>query len=178
MPNLPTKLSVDFTGVERGGGAVGAHVPEGDYLLRVVGADLKSKKDDPSSKYLSWRCTIVKPTQYAGKTIYHTTSLKQEALWNLRGFLMDLLGGADKVPQKALDIPLQKIVAAKKLLGATLQDDEYNGKFKSVIAATFAPGDYADDGSTSDSKDDEEETTSTSASSDDEDLDEIDVDDL
>jgi hypothetical protein len=86
---VPSKLSVDFSNVgDRSEGGAAAHVPEGDYLLQVVGCELRKKKDDESSKYLSWKLGIAKPEKYKGKgAIYHITTLKEEGLWSLRNFL-------------------------------------------------------------------------------------------
>ena len=193
----PAKLSVDFSGVEirRGGSSI--HIPEGDYLLRAIGCERKPKKDDPSRFYLNWKCEVAEGTHKGKGPIYHITTLDPEKLWGLRTFLVDLLGGEEKVPQKAVDIPLAKIVAAKPRFGATLVDDEYDGKVKSKIAATFSYTDWktmsatAEPESEDEDEDGEEEvrvpTKSSKAkaaaaaateSEENEDMEEIDVDDL
>ena len=172
MPaQTPSKLSVNFSDVEdRREGGKSVHVPPGDYLLQIVGCELRSKKDDETSKYLSWKMKIVKPTGYENKGfIYHVTSLSQAALWNLRNLLEDI---GITVPKKSVDIPIAKIVASKPIIGATIDDDEYEGKTKSKIQNTFKKADYEDTGSPA-SEDEETET-----SSDDEDLEELDTDDL
>lgn len=172
MPGkVPAVLSIDFTGVEVGARSV--HVPEGDYLLQVTGCELRSKQDNESRKYLSWSAKVVEPKAHAGKPLYYRTSLVPEALWNLRGFLIALLG-ADKVPQRAVDIPIAKIVAAKPLFGATVQDDEYNGKLRSEIAAVYSKAEYYENQQSLTPADDEAEEAAES----DEDTDEIDLDDL
>lgn len=183
MPGqLPAKLSVDFSNVSdrQEGGVKAAHVPEGDYLLRVVGCELKKKKDDESSKYLNWRVSVVKPEKYKNAgVIYFVTSLKEEALWNLRNFLEDL---GYKIPKSIVNIPIAKIVEEKKLFGATLQDDEYNDKVKSKIAATFKASDYQESAeestSTETSDDTADDGTASTDDDEDNDLEEIDVDDL
>lgn len=172
MGKPPAKLTVDFSGVEVRQGSV--HLPEGDYLMEVVNCEMLSKKDDESRKYLNWALRVVLPETYKGKTVYYRTSLVRESLWNLRKFLVDLLG-EDKVPQKAVDIPLAAIVAKKPQVGVTLQDDEYNNKIKSEVAVTFSKSEYTADQSTlagniDDSNGQSEET--------DEETDEIDLDDL
>ena len=139
--NLPAKLSVDFTGVEIKKG--GDYIPPGDYLTRVVDASVRSKKDDPASKYISWLLEVLEPSKYAGKKVYMSTSLKKEALWKLRSFLVDILGGEEKVPAKALDLPLAKIVASKPKVGISTEDDEYNGKTKTNVSGTFSKADWA-----------------------------------
>jgi hypothetical protein len=173
MGRPPAKLTVDFSGIEVRQGSV--HLPEGDYLVEVANCEMLAKKDDESRKYLNWALRVVLPEAYRGKTVYYRTSLVKESLWNLRKFLVDLLG-EDKVPQKAVDIPLAAIVARKPQVGVTLQDDEYNGKIKSEVAVTFSKSEYQSDQKTlgadavDDSNGQSEET--------DEDTDEIDLDDL
>lgn len=176
-PSVPAVLSVDFSKVEarREGGGKAVHVPEGDYLVQVVGCEQRHKKDDETSKYLSWRLKIIRPEKYASKSgvIYFTTSLKEEALWNLRNFLEDL---GLKVPSSSVKIPIAKIVENKMVLGVTLEDDEYNEKVKSSVAATFKKSEFEDTGEEEEEEESEEEETESE--SDDEDLEELDVEDL
>jgi len=177
----PSKITVDFSGVEerREGGGRAAHVPEGDYLLRVEACELKSKKDDATSKYLNWRVTIAAPEKYKNAgSIWHTTTLKQEGLWSLRNFLEDL---GVSVPKSAVDIPFVAIAAKHPIIGATLEDHEYNNKVTSRIAATFKKAAYeatdeADDDE--DATDEDAEATAAVSEDEDEELEEIDVDDL
>ena len=155
----PKSLSVDFTGIERGGGGSNPRLPEGDYLARVVGCELRTKKDDPSKKHLLWKLQITDGNKRGvGKSFNHRTGLSNESLWSLRGFLMDLLG-ADKVPQRAVDIPIEAIVKKQPSLGITIEDDDYNGKETSKISATFPKADWASlkGAATADDEEDEED---------------------
>ena len=172
-PVLPAKLTVDFSNVEeRREGGKAAHVPEGDYLLKVAGCELRSKKDEPNSKYLNWRTTIVSPEKFKNAgSIWHITSLKPEALWNLRNFLEDL---GVKVPKAIAEIPIKAIVEKGPVFGATLEDDEYENKVKSKIAATFKKDAFQ----ATDDEDEEDEEVVETSTDDDEDVEEIDVDDL
>lgn len=173
--NTPSTLSVDFSGAEvrRGGG--GDIVPEGDYLMQITGVTLETKKDDPSRHYLRWKTQVVEPKSLVGKTIYHNTSLVKENLWQLRTFLVDVLG-EDKVPQSSVNLPLAKIVAAKPKFGATLADGEpYNNKVKSEIKATYNKSEWK---ATQSDDDDDTAPDEATTSDDGEDMDEIDVDDI
>ena len=155
----PKKISVDFTGIERGGGGRNPRVPEGDYLMQVIDCEYRSKKDDPSKKSLRWKLKYLEGNAKAiGKTHLHTTGLSKEALWSLRGFLMDLLG-EDQVPQSSVDIPIAAIVAKKPKIGVTMEDDDYNDKPTSKVSATFPKSDWADlkAAATADDDEDEEE---------------------
>lgn len=175
MPGqTPSKLSVDFSNVEeRREGGKAAHVPEGDYLLQVRGITLESKKDDSSSKYLKWRFGIFEPKKFStAGLVYHNTSLKPEALWNLRNLLEDL---GIKVPKSIMGIPLSQIVERKMIVGATLADGEpYNGKVRSEIVATFKK-DQFEAAASSESEESEDEASTEETE---EDVEELDVDDL
>lgn len=182
-PEVPANLTVDFSNVEerREGGGRAANVPDGDYLLKITGVQRKSKKEDSSSFYLNWQTSIVAPAKYAkAGNVYHITSLKEENLWNLRNFLEDL---GLKVPKSALKIPLQAIVSKGLIIGATLEGEEYNGKVKSKIVATFKKSEYEatgdeDDADEEETDDEEVETAQPAATEDEEDLEELELDDL
>jgi hypothetical protein len=151
-------------------------VPPGDYLLKIVGCELKTKKDDETSKYLNWRTQIVKPEKYSSAgSIWHITSLKDEALFNLRNLLEDL---GVNVPKSIVQVPIATIVEKQMVFGATLDDDTYNNKTKSKIQATFKKSEYEDTGSSDDDEEEEDTATETAEVEDDEDLEELDVDDL
>lgn len=185
MPT-PAKLSVNFSGVEIKKG--GDYVPPNDYLTRVISANVKPNKDG-SGEHLVWGLQVVEPAAYKGKKLNYRTTLKQEGLWKLRSFLVDILG-EDKVPAKAVDIPLAKIVAAKPSVGISTEDGEYKGRKTTEISGTFSKADWAAlsakaEEASDDTDDDEEvatETTkATGAASDDaegEDMDELELDDL
>lgn len=166
----PAKLSVDFTGVERGGGGRNPRVPEGDYLVQILDYEVRSKRDDPSKKHILWKTKLLEGnSKGVGKMFNHRTGLTKESLWSLRGFMMDLLG-EDKVPQRAVDLPLAAIVAKKPKIGFTIEDDEYDGKETSKVSATFpksqwaelkAAAEAADEDDDEDEEDDEEEEIET-----------------
>jgi len=114
---------IDFSGVDkeiRKGGMKAAHVPEGDYLLKIVEAELRRTKDR-TGKYISWRFTIVSPAKYKGKTVYDITSLKPDALWNLRNLIHAATNR--NVAGKAVNFNPESMYG--KVIAATLEDDEY-----------------------------------------------------
>lgn len=174
--NKPASISVDFSNVgERRQGKPAAHVPSGDYLLEIKDYEIRTKQDDESRRRVSWECSIVSPSAYAGKTIYHNTSLVPESLWSLRNLLEDC---GVKVPAKLVDVPLGKMVG--KRFGATLEDDDYNPeKIKSKVAATFHFSEYAETAAP-EATDDEDEATEavTTSDTDSDDMEELDMDDI
>lgn len=180
MPTAqPSRLSIDFSNVEERRGGKAAHVPEGDYLLKVVDYEIKTKQGE-SSKYISWRSEIVEPSKYkTAGSIWHVTSLKPENLWSLRNFLEDL---GITVPKSMVDVPLAAIKKKQLVFGATLEDDTYEKDsggttktiVKSKIAATFKK-DAFETSAVADTAEDADEEESDEEESE---VDELDVDDL
>lgn len=117
----PLRRTIDFTGVEdRAGGPPAAHVPEGDYLLRVENVEIK-KKTGAAFEYANWLVRIVKAAVGSGSgAIYHTTSFNPNSLWSLRSLLKDLEG--KDIPQKAVGVDFGKYIG--KQFGATVVDDD------------------------------------------------------
>lgn len=179
------KVKIDFGGVDkeiRKGGRA-AHVPEGDYLAKPVKAELR-KSEKGGGRYFNWRFQITAPKKYAGKTLYVNTSLKPDALWNLRNLINACLG--KNVAGKAVNFDPEKCYG--KVCGITVEDDEYKDKMRSQIVDFFPESDYNaggdDDEDEDDESDDEDEVEEEdddeeeSDDDDDEDLDDVDVDDL
>ena len=127
---MPRLITVDFTGVEAGGGRV--RIPEGDYGMKIT--EIKTKKGEESGKnylLLSFKMTSG-DKKGVGKTVTHVCSLKTAALWNFRN-LLEACG--KQVAPKSLKIDLDKLVGLE--CAGTVIDDEYEGKKKSVITAFF-----------------------------------------
>lgn len=170
------KIKIDFTGVDKEirKGGKSSRVPEGDYLGKVVNGELRKTKDG-SGRYYNWRVQIVKPVKYKGKTLYHNTSLKPEALWNLRNLVFACLG--KNVAGKVLSFEPSNIY--NKAFAFTAVDDEYtaNGKttIKSVLEDIRPKAEFAtvEDDDDEDVDEDEEEEED-----DDEELEDVDVDDI
>lgn len=145
---MPRLITVDFTGVESGGGSV--HIPEGDYGLKIK--EVKGKKGEESGKnYLALLFEVISGDKKGlKKVLRHSCSLQKQSLWNLRN-LLEACG--KQTPAKAIKIDLDKMVGLE--CAGTVIDDEYEGKKKSVITAFFPLEDL---GNTSESGDELEET--------------------
>jgi hypothetical protein len=173
---MAKKIQIDFGGVEKeikkGGRA--AHVPEGDYLAKAVKAELR-KSEKSGGRYFSWRVQIVKPEKYKGKTLYVNTSLKPDALWNLRNLIHAALG--KNVAGKALNFDPEKVYG--KVMGVTVEDDEYKEKMRSQIVDFFPADDFkGEDNEDDDDDEDEDEEEEVEDEDEEEDLDDVDVDEL
>src|SRR5271154_2914514 len=150
---MPRIITLDFAGVEAGGGRV--RIPEGDYALKI--ADVKTKKGEESGKnYLLIGFKVTKGDKKGvGKVVSHVCSLKKEALWNFRN-LLEACG--KQISPKALKIDLDKLIGLE--CAGTVIDDEYEGKKKSVVTAFFPLEDL---GNTSESGDELEESVEEAA---------------
>lgn len=152
-------LKIDFSGTEkeirRGGKA--AHIPEGDYLFKVVKHELRKAKDG-KSRYFSWQVQCLSK-KYKGKTIYHITSLKPEALWNLRNLIHACTG--KNVAGRLVSFVPESLYG--KVFAGTTEDDEYEnpdtGKItiKSVLADLRPKEDLEASDDDDDEEDDEDE---------------------
>ena len=173
------KRKVDFTGVEkeiRGGGGRAAHVPPGDYLLKIVKGEWREPEDDSKADYISWRFSILKPEKYKGKTVYDITSMAKGSLWNLRNLIWAATG--KNVAGKALNFDPEMIEG--KVVGATVDDDEYKKKIRSR-PVDYRPKDKwksAGDDDDEEDEDDEEEEVEEEEEEEDEELEDVDLDDL
>lgn len=121
-------ISVDFTGVEAGGGS---NVPEGQYEVKVVEVEQKTS-DNSGNDYLAWEFQVISPAKYKGKKLYHNTSLTPQSLWNLRGLLEQL---GVEVPEEPTDIDLDDLI--DRTVGCEVQHEEYKGKPKPRIVDFF-----------------------------------------
>jgi len=114
-------IRIDARGVDpniRSGGRA-AHLPEGDYLFKVTGHEMR-KSERSGSRYVSWQMQCVsKP--YQGKTIYHITSLKTEALWNIRNLIFACTG--KNIAGSIVDFNPKTIYG--KVFAGTTEDDSY-----------------------------------------------------
>lgn len=123
-------ISVDFTGVESGGGR--PHIPEGDYGLKIASCKLKKGKDS-GKPYLNFGFKVIKGNSKGlNKVVQHRCSLTKDSLWNLRNVL-EACGMT--VPSKAVKLPLEKLIG--KECAGTAIDEEYEGKKHSVLSAFF-----------------------------------------
>lgn len=145
---MAAKMTLDFSQVKDGGSFSPKHKPEGEYLGTITSfEDTKSKAGNAM-----WVFGVaLKSDRRAVYPVYCT--LNTESLWKLRQVLMAC---GIRVPKKKLSVDGNRLVG--KDLGVCLEDDEYEGKKKSVISAFFPASEYeGDDTSDDDSDEDPEE---------------------
>lgn len=191
-------IVVDFTNTKDSSGVNPKHQPEGDYHGKIVKATQgKSKSNNnPMVEFL------IQDVNMGSATYPYRCVLTEASLWKLRNLI---LATGKAVPKKRIKFDPDTIVG--KEIGMTLEDDEYDGKMKSVISAVFPASDLPEeeparkstkkaapepeDDEDDDDEDEEEEAppakktrkkaAKPAADEDDdeaEDLDELDIDDL
>lgn len=158
-----TSKVVDFSNVRDGGATFNKkRVPAGDYLARITKVQDSPAKDNIHQ----WLFTIALENQYTDRKLPYYCKLQENQLWKLRNLF---LAAGKAVPKSKVKVNPQVVVG--KLIGITLDDDEYEGKAQSVIAAVFAAAELEDqtDGADEDDEDDEEaEDTATDEEEDEE----------
>lgn len=129
------KRTLDFTNVKDQGEFNPVHVTEGEYLMKVtkVTEETSSKGND------MWVFTCQMADRKNATYPYRCT-LNVEALWKVRN-LFTACGVA--VPKKKLNVDPNKLVG--KTFGAIMEDDEYEGRMKSVIGGVFPSHDMTKD---------------------------------
>lgn len=178
--NKATAAQLDFTNVKDGGGSFNArHVPPGDYKAKVIKVEDAVKKDDKSKKM--WLFTI----EVDGAKYPYYCTFDESQLWKIRNLFV---AAGINVAKKRTALDPNKVVG--KFIAVTLEDDEYDGKMKSVVNATFPISEL--DGDIETGSDDDEEPDDDTPSEEDEpkkkkgkkkkgkksELDELDIEDI
>jgi hypothetical protein len=146
-----TKIRVNFGGVDkeiRKHTERAALLPDGDYLFKILNADMR-ENEDTGSRGVNVRAQVVKPVKYKGKVQYGYCSLKKEALWNFRNLINAALGR--NVAGKTVDVDLDRF--KDKIVGGVVEQEEYNNKLRSRVSTWFPEDEYED----KDGDDDEDE---------------------
>lgn len=143
------KQNLDFTNVKDGGGQFSkTRFPEADYKAKIVAVADVVAKGDKTPMYLY---TIEVSHKGRRGTYPLYCKLSEESLWKLR----QLFAAAGVViAKKRVALDPNKIVG--RMIGVTLQDEEYNGKLQSGIQYTIPLSEVVGDDSDVDDEDDEE----------------------
>lgn len=147
---------IDFGGVPKERQQRGRHIPEGDYKVKIVSWKKGWKDDDKSNPpYYRWRFQVLEG-KYKGTPLYYITSMKSEALFNLRNLIFAATDGAKNVAGKKVDFNPDSLVGKK--IGTVVEDEEYEGKMRSraVDVRPMSELDEEDDDEADDEDEDEE----------------------
>lgn len=171
---MAVKVNVDFTNVKDSSGINPKQMPEGDYHAVIRKVELVEKKNDPSAKQLLFTVGL---KDHASVAYPYYCGFEANVLWKLRNLM---IASGVKAPKKAFSFDAEKLTG--KEFGVSLEDDEYDGKMKSVIGAVFPLAeletDTEDAEPETDAGDVDEATPEAADTSADEDDDELDLDAL
>lgn len=143
---MAQKMTLDFSQVKDGGNFSPRHKPEGEYLGTITSfEDTKSKSGNAM-----WVFGIQLKTDRRAKYPVYCV-LNPDNLWKLRQVLMAV---GIRVPKKKLSVDGNRLVG--KDIGICLEDDEYEGKMKSVIQSFFPASEFEGDPDAGDDSDDED----------------------
>lgn len=144
---VPAKKRVlDFTNVKERGLYNPVQQEEGDYRATIT----TCMEQDSSKGDAMWVFGLKLDGSKTAVYPYYCV-LNEEQLWKVRN-LIEATG--KKVPKKRLAFEPQSIVG--KDVGISLQDDEYDGKMKSVIQNIFPASELDDDSAPADDTDDDD----------------------
>ena len=123
------KITLDFSNVTEGSTFSPRRLPEGSYLAVLAKVEVKtSKAGNPMLVY-----TII-PVEHPTAVYPYYVLLDEKQLWKFRALL--LAAGKD-VPKRKVTIDPESIVGKQIMID--LEDDEWEGREKSVIAGVFKP---------------------------------------
>lgn len=138
------KAKVDFSDAGDRGPFNPKYQEEGDYLFKIVAVLDSPTKEKNEPQWIFAFQDVEDP-----RAVYpFRCKLDKSNAWKIRN-VFEACG--KKVAQKILAVDPQQVVG--KLIGATLEDNEYNGKVKSQIGDVFSAKDF---GSEVDEPDDDE----------------------
>ncbi|QFG05111.1 hypothetical protein PBI_CLEO_35 [Gordonia phage Cleo] len=168
----PLTAKIDFSQVKEQSPIRPKQLPEGEYVAVIKDVEAnKSKAGNPQWVFL------IQPESHPSAVYPYYCQLSVEHAWKIRNILTGI--GVD-APKTAKSINAAKLVG--KRLGIVLEDDEYEGKMKSVIAQII-PVSEVTEGDVETAPEPEDDPEPEEAATDDdgslgEDDDSLDLDDL
>jgi hypothetical protein len=146
-------VTVDFSDVKESSGINPKQQPEADYLMRIIKVEMKKTKEKNEPMAL----ILFQDANMRSAVYPYYCTFSDNMLWKIRNAF---IAAGVPVPKSKGKIDLGKLV--NKEVGVTLEDDEYDGKMKSVISAVFhkdelEPTDAEEDDFEDDEEEDEEE---------------------
>lgn len=147
------KRTLDFSNVKESSGINPKHVESGEYAAKITGVTEVEAKDGVPM----WLFTIT-PDEHRSATYPYYCKLQENQLWKVRNLFISAGLGKLVAGKAKSTVDPNKVVG--KAIGILLEEDEYEGKMKSVIEAVMPMSDLEDGGVDEDPEidvDDEEE---------------------
>lgn len=123
------KLTIDFSDVSEGSTFSPRRLPEGSYLATV--AKVEAKNSNAGNPMLVY--TFI-PVEHPTAVYPYYIVLDERQLWRFRALL--LAAGKD-VPRRKVTVDPESIVGKQIMID--LEDSEWEGREKSVVAGVFKP---------------------------------------
>lgn len=142
-----TAKAVDFSNVKDRGNFNPKQVNEGDYAAIITKVEDSESKKDGSFQYIF----TIKLQKFSQNSYPYYCKLQENQLWKLRNLAV---AAGLNVPKKRMKFDPNKVIG--KQIGVTMEDDEYDGKMKSVIGAVFPISELAEGLEVDDSETDED----------------------
>jgi hypothetical protein len=139
--------TLDLTNVKDASGINPKHKESGEYLGKIV-----EVRDDPAKDGEAMWTWIIKTTDDSTATYPYYVKLIDSQLWKLRNLF---IAAGIPLPKRAQKIDPNKVVG--KEVGMYLDDDEYEGKMKSVISSVMPKEELAEYADGADEVDDDED---------------------
>ena len=124
-----SKITIDFSNVTEGSTFSPRRLPEGSYLANIV--KVESKNSGAGNPMLVY--TFI-PVEHPTAVYPYYIVLDEKLLWKLRALL--LAAGKD-VPKRKVTVDPESIVGKQIMID--LEDSEWEGREKSVVAGVFKP---------------------------------------
>lgn len=176
-------VNVDFSGVEQERSKRFKRIPEGDYPAKITKWTKGYKDDDKSNPpYYRWQFQLLEGKHKGTPVSGFITSLKPDALFNLRNLILSATG--KNVAGKSVKFDPDSLIGKK--VGVTVEDDEYEKKVRSRVADVIPISELEEDDEDEDEdeddedededEDEEEEDEEEEDDEDEDELDDVDVD--
>ncbi len=104
-------------------------LPSGRYKVKLTHAEKRTTQD--GSEYIAWQATV-EGGEYEGRKIFWNTSLKENALWNLKGLLEAAKVEFDPEGFNTED-------ALGKLVELQIDVEEYEGRQVNRVSPNYYP---------------------------------------
>lgn len=146
---------LDFSNTKDGVDFNKKRVPAGDYLAKVTRVVDSPTKE---SKEPQWLFTFQLVDRYTDRKFPYYCKLVENQLWKVRNLF---IAAGLAIPKKRVKLDPNRVVG--KLVGLTLEDEEYENKLQSQIAAIISASELEDSDSSAegDEEDELEEGTET-----------------
>lgn len=182
---------LDFSGVPKERRQRFRRIPEGEYRAKIMSVRKKWKDNDKTNTpYFAWTLQIT-DGKYKGTPFIENTSLKKEALFNLRNLIFAASDGKKNVAGRN-SVNFNPDVLLGKQVGIVVEDEEWDNKMRSTIGSIIPLSELGEEDEDEEEGEDEDEDEDEAdedeeeddegeeeeEDEDEEDLDEVDVEDL